>query len=125
LTTTGNAGFFAHATNGGYGVVGRSVVIGTYGDTTATAASGAGVQGVSEAFTGQAPGVYGLASSPTAPAVYDRHQNGGNAMRAEVPSNATVNAIAMYALNYSTYTGGGRELAGLRSMASRRRGTDS
>ena len=28
-------------------------------------------------------------------------------MRAEVPSIATDNAIAMYALNYSTYTGGG------------------
>jgi hypothetical protein len=51
--------------------------------------------------------VYGLASSPTAPGVYGRNGNGGNAVRAEVPSGASVNAISLYALNYSTYTGGG------------------
>jgi hypothetical protein len=49
--------------------------------------------------------VYGHALSPDAPAVYGRHDNGGNAMRAEVPSFATANSIAMYALNYSSFTG--------------------
>ena len=106
LTTTGNIGLFARATNGAYGLAGQSAVIGTNGETSATSANAAGVQGVSSAFSGQAPGVSGQASSPGAPAVYGRHQNGGNAMRAEIPSNATSNAIAMYALNYSTYTGG-------------------
>jgi hypothetical protein len=41
------------------------------------------------------------------PGVYGSNAYGGNAVRAEVPADATNNAIAMYALNYSSYTGGG------------------
>jgi hypothetical protein len=51
--------------------------------------------------------VYGTASSANAPGVYGRNAAGGNAVRAEVPSTSDDNAISMYALNYSTYTGGG------------------
>ena len=71
--------------------------------------------------SGQTPGVYGLATSATAPAVYGRHPNGGNAVRAEVPAVSSFNAIAMYALNYSTYTAAGRGPADSRSMVSRQR----
>ena len=49
----------------------------------------------------------GYSQSLNAPGVYGYNKTGGNAIRAEVPAVATSNAIAMYALNYSTYTGGG------------------
>ena len=103
-TTTG-FGLYVTATAASYGVLGVAQFIGTYGYTSSTSSTGGGVQGVSSASTGAAPGVYGVASSATAPAVYGRHASGGNAMRAEIPSNAAGNAIAMYALNYSSYTG--------------------
>jgi hypothetical protein len=113
LTMTGSGyGFYVTATSAIYGLLGVASAIGTYGHTTGTNSSHAGVQGVSASSSGQAPGVYGLASSPNAPAVYGRNEAGGNAMRAEVPSNATTNAIAMYALNYSSYTGGGSGAGG-------------
>jgi hypothetical protein len=80
---------------------------GVRGETFSTD-DGSGVYGRSRATdAGLVPGVYGHAQSPNAPAVYGRHDTGGNAMRAEIPPFATENAIAMYALNYSSYTGPG------------------
>jgi len=108
LFSSNGFGLYAVSTSAnGYGLFGRAPVIGTYGDTVSTSAGGAGVQGGSYATTGQAPGVSGVATSPLAPAVYGRHSSGGNAVRAEIPSLADTNAIAMYALNYSSYAGGG------------------
>ena len=104
-TTTG-FGFYVTANTANYGVLGLSAGIGIYGTTTSTSSNSAGVQGLSNAGTGQAPGVYGIASSPNAPGVYGFNSQGGNAVRAEVPATASVNAIAMYALNYSSYAGG-------------------
>ena len=106
-TSTSVFGFYVTANNSAYAVLGVAAGIGTYGYTTATTANNAGAFGTSTAASGQSPGVYGSASSPSAPAVYGRHSNGGNAVRAEVPATATGNAIALYALNYSTYAGGG------------------
>jgi hypothetical protein len=107
-TSLGSYCFYAENTSGGYGLVGRAVATsGMFGDTSALDNFYAGVYGASNAGTGQAPGVFGRASSPNAPAVYGINGAGGNAMRAEVPTFGTSNAIALYALNYSTYTGGG------------------
>jgi hypothetical protein len=105
LTTTNNC-FWAYSTDGSYGLIGQSDLVGTYGSTDSTLASGAGVAGISAAASGQAPGVLGRAFSPNAPGVYGSNAAGGNGVRAEIPASATSNAIALYALNYSTYTGG-------------------
>ena len=104
-TTTG-FGFYVTATNASYGVLGVASFIGVYGYCTSTSGNGGGVQGVSSAASGTAPGVYGLAISSLAPAVYGRH-NSGNAVRAEIPSSSNANTISMYALNYSNYAGAG------------------
>jgi hypothetical protein len=108
-TTNGSYGLYvANDLAGGYyGVVGVASGIGAYGQTHGTTAGFAGVQGVSAAGTGEAPGVAGAAFSPAAPGVYGRNHAGGNAVRAEVPAAATASAIALYALNYSTYAGPG------------------
>ena len=92
---------------GGYGLFGLGTLLGTWGATTSQAFGGAGVLGQSNTPTGGSAGVSGFAMSPDAQAVYGRNDAGGNAMRAEVGFGATANAIALYALNYSTYTGGG------------------
>jgi hypothetical protein len=106
VTTTGLYGLLGGGTN--FGVVGQSPGMGVYGNTYSTAGMGAGgVYGNASSGTGQAPGVYGIAYSPNAPGVYGRNEFGGNAVRAEVPAAATTSAIALYALNYSKYTGGG------------------
>ena len=68
---------------------------------------GAGVRGVTLISSSQAPGVAGYSQSRNAPGVYGYNKTGGNAMRAEVPAIATGNTIAMYALNYSSYSGAG------------------
>jgi hypothetical protein len=39
--------------------------------------------------------------------ILGRNFSGGNAIRAEVPAWASANAVAMYALNYWTFTGAG------------------
>jgi hypothetical protein len=103
LTSTGGFGFWAKATNGGYGLLGQSLSVGSYGSTTGS--TGAGVEGLSSTSTGQAPGVRGYARSPNAPGVLGINARGGNAVRAEIPESATTNGIALYSLNYSTYTG--------------------
>jgi hypothetical protein len=105
-TTTTEIGLFVTANLANYGAAALGGV-GTYGQTSLTNTGNAGVLGVSAATSGRAPGVYGYAFSPDAPGVYGSNTAGGNAMRAEVPATATTNAIAMYALNYSSYTGGG------------------
>jgi hypothetical protein len=109
LTATLGTGLDARATNisGGVGLVGRGTGAGIHGETSSTSTSGTGVSAWSTSATGQAPGVSGVAFSPNAPSVYGRNWAGGNAMRAEVPSFSVANAIALYALNYSSYTGGG------------------
>ncbi len=107
LSTTGSGfGFYAQASNGAFGLIGVSPEIGTYGDTTSSSSSHAGVFGQSILSTGEAPGVLGRAFSSTAPGVVGQNYGGGNAVRAEVPASVAGNAIAMYALNYSSYTGG-------------------
>ena len=112
-TTSATFGLYVTANASSYGLLGvSSSGIGTYGFSSSPSASNAGVQGVSASASGQAPGVSGTAVSSNAPAVYGRHANGGNAIRAEVPATATANAIALYALNYSSYTGGGAGTGG-------------
>jgi len=106
-STTTSFGLYVTASGASYGILGVASFIGTYGYSQSTSMSGAGVYGISAAGTGQTPGVYGTASSANAPGVYGRNANGGNAVRAEIPSTANVSAISMYALNYSSYTGGG------------------
>jgi hypothetical protein len=51
--------------------------------------------------------VLGWGLSPNNAGVLGINLAGGNAVRAEVPSTSNKNAIAMYALNYSTYSGPG------------------
>jgi hypothetical protein len=107
LTTTNGFGFYARSTAGAYGILGESTRIGASGTTSSAQSSDAGVQGVSFHSTGEAPGVDGLALSPNAPGVLGTNLGGGSAVRAEVPAGVSANAIALYALNYSSYTGGG------------------
>jgi hypothetical protein len=105
LTTTNGYGLYVISNSGTHGLIGQSDVIGTHRVTNGH--SGAGVLGEAKETTGTAPGVYGFAISPNAPAVYGLNANGGNAMRAEIPFGVDGHAIALYALNKSTYTGGG------------------
>lgn len=106
-TTSPTFGLYVTANAASYGLLGVSSGIGTYGYTNSANSANAGVYGISASVAGQAPGVFGTATSATAPAVYGRNAAGGSAMRAEVPGFATANAIALYALNFSTYTGDG------------------
>ena len=107
-TTTLGYGFHITANQATYGLVAVGASRdGVYADTISELDGHAGVVGVSESSTGAAAGVVGVASSPSGAGVHGIHQNGGNAIRAEVPSNAIGNAIALYALNYSQYTGRG------------------
>jgi hypothetical protein len=71
----------------------------------ASSPGGAGVEGW--VYAGTAAGVRGNSNSPNGVGVLGRNAVGGNAVRAEISSSSTVSGIAMYALNYSTYTGGG------------------
>jgi hypothetical protein len=106
VTTTGAWAFAGIGT--AFGLIGQSPLVGVYGQTSSAAGvPNAGVYGASITSTSEAPGVYGVSASPNAPAVYGRNETGGNAVRAEVPAAATTSAIALYALNYSKYTGGG------------------
>ena len=108
LFSSGPYGFRAASTaTNSYGLMGSGNLVGIYGETVSRAAEGAGVRGVTLVSTSQAPGMAGYSQSLNAPGVYGYNKTGGNAIRAEVPAVATSNAIAMYALNYSTYTGGG------------------
>jgi hypothetical protein len=107
-TTTTGIGLYVTADQASLAVAGVSATgVGIYGYTSSTTSDYAGTFGYSSSSAGQAPGVYGQANSPNAPAIYGRHATGGNAVRAEVPATATANAIALYALNYSQYSGGG------------------
>jgi hypothetical protein len=103
LTTTAGDGFRATSASGNAGLVGEGGY-GVYG--SAVGQSGAGVYGIAGSMTGTSNGVRGYTNSPDAAAIYGFHYR-GIAVRAEVPDGATTNAIALYALNYSTYTGGG------------------
>jgi hypothetical protein len=58
------------------------------------------------------PEVLGRAFSPTAPGVLGSNASGGNGVRTEVPASSSSNAIAMCAVNLSTYTGGGAAVVG-------------
>jgi hypothetical protein len=104
LNATTGYGFWA-TSGGSYGCIGQSTFIGTYGSTTSTGTIGGGLFGTSNGATGSVPGVYGVATSPSAPAIFGTHSNGGNAIRAEVPASSSANTIALYSLNYSTYAG--------------------
>ena len=57
-------------------------------------------------MTGTSNGVRGFTNSPDAAAIYGFHYR-GTAVLAEIPEAATTNAIALYALNYSSYAGPG------------------
>ena len=109
----------------GFGLGALSSAAAIYGQTSASNSEVAGVIGVSTSATGLTPGVYGIAYSPNAPAVYGRSAGGGNAVRAEVPTSEGGSAIALYALNYSTYTGGAPGAAGSPFTVCRRKGTAS
>jgi len=108
ITASVGNGLHAISTNsgGGIGVLGQSGLVGVLGDTTASVSSGAGVQGWSVNAIGETPGVFGIAHSPNAAGVFGYNRRGGSAVRAEIPWTATSNAIALYAVNYSSYTGG-------------------
>ena len=83
--------------------------------------SGAGVMACCS-MTGTSNGVRGFTNSPDAAAIYGFHYR-GTAVLAEIPDGATTNAIAMYALIYSSYTGPGPGAGGFASTASRRKAT--
>jgi hypothetical protein len=93
------------AAAGAAGVGGASPFAGVYGSTTS--GTGVAVYGSASAMSGTPEGVRGLVSSANGVAVRGINAGGGNAMRAEVPAYSSSNAIALYALNYSTYTGAG------------------
>ena len=82
-----------------------------------------GVHGFSGSSSGPTAGVRGLAQSPNGAGVVGVNGVGGNAVRAEVPAGTGANAIAMYALNYSSYTGGGPGAGGFAVYGLPRRGT--
>ena len=106
--TTGNSAFIASSVSSN-GLVGYSETgIGVNGATSNGSGGpyAAGVMAFAYGITGTAPAVWASASSPAAPAVLGQNASGGNAVRAEVPAGSSSSAIALYALNYSTYTGG-------------------
>jgi len=103
LTTTAGDGFRATSAIGNTGLVGVGGY-GVYG--SAVGQSGTGVYGIAGSMTGTSNGLRGFTNSPDAAAIYGFHYR-GTAVLAEIPDSATTNAIAMYALNYSSYTGPG------------------
>jgi hypothetical protein len=107
LQTPNEVSFWGISTNAAYAIIGQALGSGVYGSTTSTSSGANGVLGYSGNPTGQSPGVQGFAFSPDAPGVLGTNAKGGNAVRAEVPASTTSDAIALYALNYSSYTGGG------------------
>ena len=107
IQTPNEVALWGIATNAAYGIIGQALGTGIYGQTGSAQTAASGVLGYSSTLTGQAAGVQGVAFSPNAPGVLGSNNGGGNAMRAEVPATTTSNAIALYALNYSSYTGGG------------------
>ena len=122
LVTTGTYAFWGR---NNYGVLGESSSVGVYGQTASTVGVGVGgVFGISNSSTGQTAGVHGISLSSNGLAVFGRNARGGNAVLAEVPATSTANAIALYALNYSTYTGGGPEPGGSPSMDFQRKDMD-
>ena len=124
LSATGTYAFFATTTQMNYsGVGGAGPEFGTYGYNGNTAAEGAGVFGFAPSGTGTSDGVRGVALSPSGVGVRGICSAGGNAVRAEVPATASQNAIALYALNYSSYAGpslgaGGFAIYGLSAITS-------
>jgi len=88
--------------SGAPGIVASGPGYGLYAE--ASAFNGAAVQGW--VYEGTAAGVRGNSNSATGVGVHGGNNVGGNAVRAEISSLSVVNGIAMYALNYSTYTGG-------------------
>ena len=105
VSATTSYGLYGTTTAAGYaGLGGDSPYFGTYGSTGG--ASGVAVFGFAHNSSGNTEGVRGHAFSPNGVGVRGINAAGGNAVRAEVPSYSGANGIAMYALNYSTYTGG-------------------
>jgi hypothetical protein len=106
LQTPNEVAFWAISTNASYAIIGQALGTGVYGSTSSNSAAAQGVLGYSGSSTGQAAGVHGVAFAPNAPGVLGVNAGGGNGIRAEVPTSATSNAVALYATNFSTYTGG-------------------
>ena len=104
LSATGSYAFFSSTTQLDYsGVGGQGPEFGTYGLNTGT--SGAGVFGFAPNASGTSEGVRGVAVSPGGVGVRGTCSSGGNAVRGEVPSTSSQNAIAMYGVNLSSYAG--------------------
>jgi hypothetical protein len=91
------------AASGAAGIGGASPFAGVYGSTDSL--TGVAVYGSVLARSGTPEAVRGLVSAANGVGVRGINAGGGNAVRAEVPAYSSSNAIAMYALNYSTYTG--------------------
>jgi hypothetical protein len=105
VSATTNYGVYGSTTASGYaGIAGDSPYFGTYGTTGGQ--SGVAVFGFAHASSGNTEGVRGHAFSVNGVGVRGINAAGGNAVRAEVPAYSGANGIAMYALNYSAYTGG-------------------
>ena len=105
VSSTTNYGVYGITTAAGYaGLGGDGSSFGTYGTTGGT--SGVAVFGFAHASSGSTEGVRGHAFSPNGVGVRGINAAGGNAVRAEVPATSSASGIAMYALNYSAYTGG-------------------
>lgn len=102
ITSTQTA-FAAVSTGQSPGLYASGYGYGIYAE--ASAPNAAAVQGWT--YSGTAAGVRGNSNSPNGVGVHGMNAAGGTAVLAEIPAASSVNAIAMYALNYSTYTGGG------------------
>lgn len=105
LQTPNEVSFWATSSNSTYAIIGQALGFGVYGATLSSGASAAGVLGYSGFPSGGAAGIRGIAFSPTAPAIQGTNGAGGNAVLAEIPATSVTNGIAMYGLNYSSYTG--------------------